>query len=173
MGVLKSVREVVDEQILHDAGFPVFLLYIDVVAFNVAIEHSFGNVQLRRCLFGGYQQGPKLHLCLGGDDVLEVEGYAAEHHTEDDERTDNPDKRDAGCFHGKKLELFTEVSEGHQCSQKNGQWEGYRNQRYPGVEEELGHDRHLQTLAYQFIYISPEELHHEDEKADEECTRKE
>ena len=45
--VLESIGQIVNEQVLHYAGFTVFLLYIDVVPINLTVEDSFGNVQLR------------------------------------------------------------------------------------------------------------------------------
>ena len=41
------------------------------------------------------------------------------------------------------------------------------------VKEELSHNAHLQPFSDQFVYISPQELHHEYEQTDEECTNKE
>ena len=123
VGVLKSFGEVVDEQILHHAGFAVLLLDVDVVPVDVAIEHSFGDVQFRRCLLHGHQQCPEFHLCLGGDDILEVEGDAAKHGAEDDERADDAEQGDACRLHGKQFVLLAEVAECHQCRQKDGQGE--------------------------------------------------
>ena len=173
VGILESFGEIVDEQVLHHARLPVLLLDVDVVSVDVAIEHSFGNVQFRRCLFHGHQQCPELHLCFGGDDVLEVEGDAAKHGAEDDERTDDAEQGDACRLHGEKLVFLAEVAERHQGRQQDGERERKRNQSQCRVEEELGQDTNFQSFAYQFIYISPKELHHENEEADKECTRKE
>ena len=136
-GVFKSFGKVVDKQILHDAGFPVFFLDVDVVSVDIAIEDTFRNIQFRRSLLHGYQQGPEFHLSLGRNDILKIEGHAAKHNTEDDERTDNPEQRNSCRFHGKKLVFFPEVSESHQCGQKDGQREGNRNQSQRRVKEEL------------------------------------
>ena len=136
--ILKSVGEVVDEQVLHHAGFSVLLFHIDVVSVDVAIEHTFGDVEFRRCLLHGYEQGPELQLCLWGNHILEIEGDSAQHHAEDDERTDDTEQRDTGCFHGKKLEFLAEVTEGHQCGQQDGERERDWNQGQRRVEEKLG-----------------------------------
>ena len=58
VGVFKSVGEVVDEQVLHDSCFAVLLLDVDVVSVYVAVEHAFGDVQFRRGLLHGNEQGP-------------------------------------------------------------------------------------------------------------------
>ena len=137
VGILETVGEVVDEQVLHHAGIAVLLLDVDVVPVDVAIEYAFRDIQFRRGLFHGYQQGPELHLCLRGDNVLEIEGHSAKYQAEQDERTDNPEQRNPGCFHGKKLELFPEVTESHQCGQQDGQGEGNRNQSERRIKEEL------------------------------------
>ena len=171
VGVFETFGKVVDEQVLHHARFAVLLLDIDVVSVNVAIEHTFGNVQFRRCLLHGYEQCPELHLRLGGNDVLEIEGDATKHGTENDERTDDAEQGDACRLHGKELVLLAEVAEGHKSGQQDGKGERKGNQSQCRVEEELGQDSNFQTFTYQFVYISPQELHHEYEKADKECAR--
>ena len=37
-------------------------------------------------------------------------------------------------------------------------------------KEELGQDFYFQTFSHQFVYVSPQELHHEDEQTDEKSS---
>ena len=114
MGIFKSVREIVDEQVLHDTGLPVFFLDIDVVPVDVAIKDTFRDVQFRRSLFHGNEQSPEFSLCLRSDYVLEIERHAAEHDTKNNQWTYDSEQRNAGCFHGKQFEFLSEVPESHQ-----------------------------------------------------------
>ena len=51
--------------------------------------------------------------------------------------------------------------------------ETYEQAAHRRIKEELSHNAHLQPFSDQFVYISPQELHHEYEQTDEECTNKE
>ena len=45
--ILKAFGKVVDQDIGHHTGFFIFMLHIDVVSFDLRIEHPFGDIQLR------------------------------------------------------------------------------------------------------------------------------
>ena len=64
---------------------------------------------------------------------------------------------------------LAKITERHQGCQQNGERKRERNQGKCRVKEELGKDLNLQSFPYHFVDISPQELHHEDEEADEEC----
>ena len=105
--------------------------------------------------------------------VLEVEGAQAYSHRNDDERPESLHQRYACGLDGCQLRAFTQITEGDKCRQKNSQRQSLRNKHQGHIPEELCHDFHGQSLTNKVVDISPQELHHQHELADEEGSHKE
>ena len=145
------------------------MLYVDVVSLDVAVEHSFRYVHFGRLLLHGYEQRPQFLLGFRPYHVLEEERQYAQKDAEQHHRAHDAEQRDARRFHGEQFVTFAEVSEGHQRGQKDGQRQRQGNQCQRRQKEKLGKYVDFQSFSHQFVHVSPQELHHEDEKADEEC----
>ena len=171
--VFESVGKVVDEHVFQHSGFAVFVLHVNVVAFDVAVENPFRNVHFGRLLFHGYQERPQFFLGFRPHHILEKERKHAQEEAEEHYGTHDAQQRDARCLHGKQFVSFAEVSECHQRRQQNGQRKRQRYQRQRRQKKELRKHVHFQSFPHQFVNVSPEELHHEDEQADKECSGEE
>ena len=172
LGVVESVLEVVYQHIVEHARITVFVPHVEVVSRYLVVECALWYVQLRTLLLHGEHQRPELRLGIGAHHVLEVEAHHAYEAYEHHQRTEYLQQRHARRLHGHQLEALSEVSEGDQCCQQHGQRQRGRHQRQSGIDEELCQHRHIEALAHHLIYILPQELHHEDEEADEEGASK-
>ena len=172
--ILKPVGEIVNHHVVEHARLLVLLADIEVVfhslvSFPQLVEGAFGNVQLGRSLRHGVDERVELQLRVRTRHVLEVKRQPCHKHGEDDERTHDLGQRDARRLHGDEFEPFAKIAECHEGGQQHRQRGRGRPQGQCRVIEKLRKNNEVQAFAHHVVHSPPEELHHEDEQANERC----
>ena len=165
--VLVRVRLPIDHDAVEMTRFQVLFLYIEVRARNAVVEDTLRNLQFRTLLLHRQEQLRELDVGLGHHHVLEEERDAGYQTGDDDERAHRLHQRDACRLDGSQLRALAQVAVCDQGRKKDGQRECLWHQSQAHIPEELCQYLQRQTLANQFVDISPQELHHQDEEADE------
>lgn len=170
--ILESVGEVVYHHVVEHACLLVLLTDVEVVFHALVfltelVKRAFGDVQLGRCLRHGVDERVELQLRVRSRDVLEIEGQGGNERGEDDERTHDLRQRNACRLHGYQLKTFAEVTECHQGGEQHGKGCRGRPKGECRVVEKLGKNDEVQAFAHHVVNPLPQELHHEDEQADE------
>ena len=133
--VVETTAHVVDHQVVEGARLLILVVDEEVVAGNLVVEHTLGNLELGRFLLYGVEQG--IHLGLGYRQhvVLEEEGSDSYEADEDYQGLHHLQQRDSGRLHGRKLKALAEVAEGHERRQQDGKRQSHRNHGQGRVEE--------------------------------------
>ncbi len=171
-GVVESLGEIVNHEVVEHTRVAVFFFYQQVVAAYLVVEDTLGYVQFGRLLPYREEQGIHLHLGLGQYVVLEKEGTYGNENDGDDERVHGLPQGDAGRLDGQEFEPLAQVAECHERRQEHRQGQRHGHDGEGGVEKQLGQDAHFDAFAYQFIDIFPQKLHQQHKEADEECHQK-
>ena len=171
--VVVASRVGVDHHAVEHARLGVFVLHEEVVAWYLAVEDAFGDFQLGTLLPHAPCQSRQLARGVGAHLVLEVEAAAADDGRHQDEGCEDAYEGDAGCLHAEQLEALAQVAERDKAGQQDCQGHRHGDERQTAVPEELAEQVDGESLADEVVHPLPQELHDEDEKADEEGACKE
>ena len=133
--VVETAAHVVDHQVVEGARLLVLVVDEEVVAGNLVVEYTLGNLEFGRFLLYGVEQG--IHFGLGHRQhiVLEKEGSDGYEADEDYQGLHHLQQRDSGRLHGRELKALAEVAEGHERRQQDGERQSHRNHGQGRVEE--------------------------------------
>ena len=165
---VKTLVGLIDDGLVKHAGLCILPLHIEVEVGDFVVKHSLRNLHGRLRLLHAEQKGSQTDLGIGRRLVLEIERHARKHDDQHQDGTHDAHKRNARGLHGKQLQLLSHVAKRDERSQQNGKRQRHGNQRDTHVPEELPQNIQRQSLAYQFVDVTPRELHHENEQANEE-----
>ncbi len=171
--VVVTVGVGVNHHAIEHTRFRVFMLNIEVVARYLAVKNAFGDFQFRTLLPHAPGKSRQLAGGIGADFVLKPKAAAADDRRHDDEGGEDANKRNAGGLHAEQFEALAQVAEGNKACKQDCQRNGHRYERQATVPEELSKEVDSKALADEVAHPFPQELHDEDEEADEESARKE
>ena len=172
-GILKAVRHAVYHYAIQLSRFHILLLHIKVAVRYSVIEHPFGYFKLRTFLFHRHQELGELHVCIRPYYILEIKRHARYNQRDGYQRTERLHQRYSGSLYSCQLTAFAKVSEGDKRGQKDSKRQCLWNEHKAHIPEELRQHLHRKSFTNQFVNVSPQELHHQHELADEECSHEE
>ena len=171
--ILITLLVAVYHHAVEHAGARVLVVHIQVVSGNVTVEDALWNLQLGRLLLHAPHQGSQLLGGLRPHLVLEIEAACAHAERKDEHGLQDAHQGHAACLHGQELQALAHIAERDKACQQDRHGKRHGHQRETAVIEELHQHVHREAASHELFQITPHELHHEDEEANEECTCKE
>ena len=104
---------VVHLHLIHHAGLVVAALHAEHVALDTVVECSRRNLDFALCTGDIVAKSEYLVVGLGHQVVAHEEGSDADNRGSDDERSNEPSERYAGCLDGHKLFVFAHLADDH------------------------------------------------------------
>ena len=162
-GVALVAGMVIYQHSVHHLGLVILAVHPEHISVDAVVECACWNVDF---LLGAPDVVPQgVNLVEGHRDqiVHREECDDGDDGRADDQRREYSRKGDSGRLHCNELVVLGQLAYGHhggeQCRQRKREGE----HRGASPAEELQYDLESQSLAYEFIDVEPEKLHHHDE----------
>ena len=155
----------IDDNPIQQSRLGILALYKQTISRYVVVEHSLGNLQLRRFLPHAPHERSKLPHSHRLHIVLKIETASTDHTYKNEYRCQNACQGHPRSFHCQQFKLLSHITETYERCQQYSQRDGHRNQSEASIKEELSDDIPAEPLPDKVIDMLEEKLHHKDKQA--------
>ena len=157
--VRRRLVNAIDNYIVEHSSFLVFILHINIIAWNLTIDGAFRNVQRELRLPCREKQRVHFHLSFGQNIVLEEKSANGDQDNEDNQRFHHPYQRNACRLERSEFYVLTKITKSHQRGKQYSQRQRHRNKRQRRIEKQFCQHMDFQPTSHQVVDITEKELH--------------
>ena len=150
---------IVNQDVVHHAGFLVPAVHPQDVALDTVVEGSGGDFDLTLGAADVVAHGVDLVDGVGDQAVADIEGADTDEDADANHGQEDTHERDARRLDGGELEVLAHIAQGHHGAQEGGQRNGQRQHLTASPHQEFQDYLEFQALTNQFIDVQPKELH--------------
>ena len=159
---------VVHHHPVHHPRFFVLTLHAQDIAVYAVVEGFCGYLDLFLGLADIVPEGEYLVVCHGNEVIGNEERSHADYQAGDSQGSQNPFEGYSGSLDRQEFVVLAEGSQRHHRRKEGRKRKRKGQQGRAAPSQKFEYYLETQSFAHQFIYVQPQELHHQDEHHDQQ-----